>query len=496
MLGMLITGFTSVLTIKIMLLLVLGVGVGIIFGAIPGLSASMAVALVLPVTFGMEPIEGISMLIALYIGGVSGGLISAILLKIPGTPSSIATCFDGHPMAANGEAGKALGAGIVFSFLGGLFSIILLMFIAPSLAAITIKFGPYEYFSIAIFSLTMIASLSKGSLSKGLASGIVGMLIAIIGASPIDGTPRYTFGNYNMITGFNLLPVLIGLFAVAEILKSAEDNVDVSTGEIRDYTIKGFGFTMKEFVSQQWNALRSAVLGTGIGILPGIGGGTSNIIAYIVAKNQSKYPEKFGTGIIDGIVASETANNATIGGALVPLLTLGIPGDGVTAILLGALMIHDITPGPLLFTTQGEVVYGIFAALLISNVIMLIMEFFGMRLFVRLLTIPKKFLLSIIIALSAVGAFGVNNRIYDIWSLLIFGVLAYVMEKFDYPTAPVILGVILGPIAEVNLRRGLMLSQGSFMPFLTKPISITFLVLAVVSAYIVSRPKVKKVKVD
>lgn len=248
---------------------------------------------------------------------------------------------------------------------------------------------------------------------------------------------------------------------------------------------------MKEFIGQTGNFFRSSVIGTVIGILPGVGGGTSNIVSYVVAKNQSKYPEKFGTGILDGIVASETANNATIGGAIVPLLTLGIPGDGVTAFLLGALMIHNITPGPLLFTTQGDIVYSIFAALLVSNVIMLVMEFFGLRVFVRLLRIPKHYLLPVIIALCAVGAFGVNNRMFDVWSMLIFGVIGYVMEKFDYPLSPIIIGVILGPIAEKYLRRGLMLTQGDFTPFLTKPIAATFLVLALISAIIAVRNNAK-----
>jgi putative tricarboxylic transport membrane protein len=478
---MLINGFLAVLTPYIFLLMVFGTAVGIIFGAIPGLSATMAVALLLPATFGMSPVEGISMLIALYIGGISGGLISAILLKIPGTPASIATCWEGHPMAARGEAGKALGAGIIFSFMGMIFSILVLIFIAPPLAKIAITFGDFEYFSIAIFSLTMIASLSGKSLVKGFISGLIGMIAAVIGAAPIDGTPRFTFGNYNFMTGFNILPVLVGIFAVTEILKAAEQKVklDAPIGKVQNYSIKGFGFTMKEFIEQQWNMLRSSIIGTAIGILPGVGSGTSNLMSYAIAKNQSRHPEKFGTGILDGIVASETANNATVGGAMVPLLTLGIPGDGVTAILLGALMIHDISPGPLLFTQQGDIVYGIFAALLISSIIMVIMEFFGIRIFVRLLSVPKSILFPLIIAISSIGAFAVNNRVFDIWSLLIFGLLGYAMEKFDYPLSPIVLGVILCPIAEVNLRRGLMITKGDFIPFLTRPVSALFLGLTV-----------------
>ncbi|MGE4284727.1 MAG: tripartite tricarboxylate transporter permease [Clostridia bacterium] len=489
-----VVGFASVLNLKIMFLIILGVGVGIVFGAIPGMTATMAVALCLPLTFGMSPVEGMSLLVALYIGGVSGGLISAILLKIPGTPSSIATCFDGHPMAANGQAGKALGAGIVFSFLGGLFSIAALIFIAPPLAEFALRFGPFEYFSIAIFSLTMISSLSGDSLAKGLLTGMIGMAIATVGSAPIDSYPRFTLGFSELDAGFDLLPALIGLFAISEILKTAETKLTLKKDEIRDYSIQGFGFTMKEFVGQTWNLIRSSIIGTGIGILPGIGGGTSNIISYLAAKNQSKYPEKFGTGILDGIVASETANNASVGGALIPLLTLGIPGDTVTAMLLGGLMIHGLMPGPLLFQTSGELVYGIFAALLISNVVMLIMEFFGMRAFVRLLSIPKHLLLPIIISLCVVGSFALNNRVFDVWSLLFFGLLGYILDKFKYPLSPIILGFILGPIAETNLRRGLMMSSGSFVPFLTKPISAVFLLIAVLSITLTVRNNFKKAK--
>jgi putative tricarboxylic transport membrane protein len=478
MFDMFVIGFSQILAVKPLILIFSGVAVGIVFGAIPGLTATMAVALCLPLTFGMNPVDGMALLVGLYIGGVSGGLISAILINIPGTPSSIATTFDGHPMAQKGEAGKALGAGVVFSFLGGLFSFLVLFFISPPLADFALKFGPAEYFAIAIFSLTLIASLSTGSTVKGLMSGLVGILLSCVGTAPIDAFPRFTFGFYELDGGFNLLPALVGLFAISEILKTAESPIEIHQGDIRNYSIKGFGFSLKEFVGQLGNFVRSSLIGTGIGILPGIGGGTSNILAYLTAKRMSKHPEKFGTGILDGIVASETANNASIGGALVPLLSMGIPGDTVTAMLLGGLMIHGLSPGPLLFTTSANIVYGIFAALVVANIAMLVMEFFGMRFFVRLLRVPKHIMLPIIIALCVVGAYGLNNRVFDAWSLLFFGVIGYGLEKLGFPLAPVILGFILGPIAETNLRRGLMLFQGNFIPFLTKPIAGTFLAVA------------------
>ena len=474
-------GFSQVLTLKAFFLIFSGVTIGIVFGAIPGLTATMAVALCLPLTFGMVPVEGMSLLIGLYIGGVSGGLITAILLKIPGTPASIATTFDGHPMAQKGEAGKAIGTGVLFSFLGGMFSFFILFFISPPLARIALRFGPPEYFALAIFSLTLIASLSSGSTIKGLISGVIGILFSCVGSAPIDAFPRFTFGIYELDGGFSLLPALVGLFAISEILKAAESDIKISKNDIYKYSVRGFGLSLKEFAGQLGNFFRSSLIGTGVGILPGIGGGTSNILSYITAKKVSKHSEKFGTGIIDGIVASESANNASVGGALVPLLSMGIPGDTVTAILLGGLMIHGLSPGPLLFTTSKEIVYGIFAALIVANIIMVFIEYFGMRIFVKLLRIPKHILLPIIITLCAIGAYGLNNRVFDAWSLLLFGGMGYAFEKYGFPLPPIILGFILGPIAETNLRRGLMLTQGDFLPFLTQPVSGTLLFIALVS---------------
>ena len=489
------SGFAGVCTVSGLSLILIGVAVGIVFGAIPGLSATMAVALFLPVTYGMEPGNAMSMLMALYVGGVSGGLISAILLRIPGTPSSVATCFDGYPLAAKGQAAKALGVGIVFSFIGTILSIVALMFIAPTLARFAIKFGFYEYFTIALFSLTMIATLSGHSLVKGVFSGALGFMFATIGMAPIDASRRFTFGIPSLMSGFDMLCVMIGLFAVGEIIATAQtarnetDEAKITQPNMSE--VKWFGFTMAEFMSQQWNLFRSALIGIGIGILPGIGGGTANILAYSVAKNQSKYPEKFGTGIIDGVVAPETANNACIGGALIPLLTLGIPGDTVTAMLLGGLMIHGMSPGPRLFQEQPLFVYGIFASLTIAAIVMLMMEFYGLRIFVKLLSIPKHILLPIIFCLCAVGAYGLNSRLFDIWSVIVFGILGYGFSVFKIPVAPFILGFILGPMAETSLRRGLMLYKNSFEPMYTSPICLFFLAISVVSLLLTARKQLK-----
>jgi putative tricarboxylic transport membrane protein len=479
---LIVQGVANVFGLHIFLLITAGVAVGIVFGAVPGLTAVMAIALCLPMTYSLGPAAGLSLLVALFVGATSGGLISAILLKIPGTPSSIATTFDGGPMMEKGEGAKALGVGIVFSFIGTILSIGALTFIAPSLARIALSFGPHEYFAIAIFSLTLIATLSTGSMIKGIYSGVAGFAVSTVGIAPVDAVRRFTFDQVELNAGFSILTVLVGMFAIAEIIKvaeSARSGSSITTPVVA--RIKGFGFSLKEFLGQIPNAIRSSFIGISIGILPGIGAGTSNIISYIVAKKRSKTPEKFGKGTIEGVVASETANNAGIGGAMIPLLTLGIPGDAVTAILLGGLMIHGIQPGPMLFLSQGELVYTIFAALALSAVMMLVLEFWGLRIFVKLLAVPKHYLLPIIMILCAVGAFGLASRIFDIWTILGFGILGYAFVKAGMPTAPFIIGFILGPMAETNFRRGLQLSDGNAMDFVTNPISGTFLAIAAAS---------------
>ena len=475
-------GFATVLTPIGIVLMFVGVAVGIVFGALPGLSATMAIALFLPVTYAMAPSNAMTMLMALFIGAISGGLISAILLHIPGTPSSVATCFDGHPMVRKGQAAKALGVGVVFSFMGTVFSTVLLMFIAPQIARAAVNFGSFEFFSIAIFSLTMIATMSSGNMIKGIMAGVIGFMFSTVGTDVIESSARFNFGITNLKGGFDMLAVMVGLFAVGEIIAAAETSHQPD-GELMAQPdmkgIKGFGFTMKEFRGQMVNAVRSACIGMGIGILPGIGGGTSNVLAYTVAKNYDKHPEEFGTGRIDGVVASETANNATIGGAMVPLLTLGIPGDTTTAMLLGALTLHGLTPGPLLFQNQADVVYGIFAAMLLCSVIMLFMEFFGLRVFVKLLSIPKYILLPCVFVLCVIGAYALKNNMSQVIACLIFGAIGFAFKKFEIPTTPFILGFILGPLAEVNYRRGMIRTQGNFVPFLTSPISAIFLAIAV-----------------
>lgn len=482
--GMIAAGFASVMTLQGLFYIALGTFVGIIFGAVPGLSGSVAIALFIPVTYTLEPNISIALIMGLMMGGVSGGLISAILLNIPGTAASFGTTFDGHPMAMRGEAGKALGTGIVFSFIGGLLSMFCLILIAPTMAKFALKFGTWEYFTIAVFALTMVAQPVGQEHGEGPHQRLLRLCHRHGGHRPVDFTPRFTFGVTELQGGFALISVLTGSFALGEVMKNAKKSRDTTKVEVSSYKIKGFGFSMKEFITQLPNCIRSAAIGIGVGILPGVGASTSNLIAYSVAKDTSKYPEKFGTGIMDGIVASESANNGTVGGAMIPLLALGIPGDVATALMLGALTLQGIQPGPLLFVNNAGLVYTVFAAMIIANVFMILMEYVGMRGFVRLLTVSKAILMPTIMVLCCVGAFSNNNRAFDIAMLGVFGMYGMLLQKFDFPVTPLIIGYIVGPIAEQNLRRALILSDGSFMPMFHSPIAVFFLVLAALSVFL------------
>jgi len=475
---MILQSLTAVLQPLTIILVAVGTVIGIIFGSIPGLTATMAVVMFLPATYSMSATQGISMLMALYIGGISGGLISAILLNIPGTPSSVATCFDGSPMANKGEAGKALGTGVVFSFFGTLLGIAVLVCLTPVLCQFALKFQSYEYCALAIFSLSMVIALTGHDMAKGLISAVLGALLATVGLAPIDSRPRFTFGLYQLNNGFSLVVLLIGLFAIAEVMNFAE-----TVRQKQDYTIrenvkiKGCGFTMQEFIGQIPNMLVSALIGIGIGILPGLGGGVSCMISYTVSKNTSKHRELYGTGIMDGVVASETANNATIGGAMIPLLSLGLPGDAVPAMLLGGLQVHNVAPGPLIYEKNGMVVYAIFFAMVLSSIFMLVFMLLGMRFFVKVLRVPKNYLLPIVLVLCAIGAIGNANAVFDTYAMVAFGLMSYLLIKSKIPTVPMILGFILGPMFEQNLRRSSQLfSSDSVM---SHPIFLVFMAATV-----------------
>ncbi|MBS7527597.1 tripartite tricarboxylate transporter permease [Fusibacter paucivorans] len=493
MIDLFVSAFLNLMTVSNILLMLVGIVVGIIFGAIPGLSSSMAIALFLPITFGLSQYAAFALLIALYIGGVSGGLISAILINVPGSAMSIATCYDGHPMAANGRAHRALGTGIVFSFIGTIFGVFVLIFAAPYLADIAVKLGPFEYFTLILFALMLIIGISGADLVKGITAGVLGMATTMVGLAPVDSVKRFTFGSYTLLDGFPLLPLIIGLFAVTSILKTSEKAIGVEDLEHFAYKKeKGWGFTLVEFFKQTKNTIVSAVIGVIIGFLPGMGGTLANQLAYATAQKTSKHPEKFGTGIMDGIVASETSNNASIGGAMIPLLALGIPGDGPTAMLLGAFTIQGLVAGPLLFKTSADLVYLIFAAMLVCSILMIVIEYYGIAFFLQAMKIPKGMLLPIIVMLSSVGAYASGNNMFNLWTVVIFGIVGFVFGKIGFPVAPFILGAVLGPNIESNLRRALQLSRASFMPFITRPVSLILLLLSL--AVIISTAMIQRKK--
>ncbi len=471
-------GFAMIMDPQIILLCLIGVILGVFFGASPGMTSSMGIALILPVTYGMDIVHGMSILLGIYIGSISGGLITAILINIPGTPASVATTFDGHPMAERGEGGRAIRVGTLYSLLGGMFSLIVLFAISPVLAKWALKFSYEEYFAIGVLSLTLIASLSGKSVIKGAVSALVGILFTTVGMAPVDTVRRYTFGFHDLDAGFKLLPLMIGVYAVMEVIKAAEA-AEQGEMKILSYESKGLGVSAREFREQFKNFIVSAGIGTGIGILPGLGAAISNLIAYSVSKNTSKHPERYGTGCIDGLIASETANNAVSGGAMIPLLTMGIPGDAGTAMLLAAFMLHGITPGPLLFQSHGNVIYAMFAILIIANIMMFVVQLYGLPGFLKLLMIPRNILLPIVMVLASVGAFAMNNRVFDVWSIFMFALVGYALSKFNFPPAPVVLGFVLGPIIELNFRRGMMSSYGNFAAFFKRPIAGTVLVLTI-----------------
>ncbi len=478
---LLLAGITDVLQVKYLLPLFLGTLIGVVGGALPGVTNTMTVIMVLPFTFGLEPLQGLSAMVGVYVGGESGGLITSVLLGIPGKPSSIATMFDGFPMAQKGEPGRAIWLGIWASFFGGLLGGVFLIGATAPLAAIALEFGPWEFFSLFIFALAMVAGLTEGALVKGLLAGAIGMVITIFGADPIMSVPRFTMGVEFLRGGFPFLPVLIGIFAFAQIMSDVEkirsielpDITRAMSPELAVRHLKVIG----EILSRPFLLLWSTLVGLLIGVLPAIGGSAASVMAYDQAKKFSKHPEKFGTGTPEGIIASEASNNSNVGGSLVTIMAFGIPGDAVTAVMLGAMTIHGIQSGPLFMTQETKLAYGIFAAYLIAHFLMVLIMAVGARYFLRVVLIPKAVLIPIVLVLCVIGAFALNNTINEVYVLLLFGLIGYALVKFGFPLAPLILGVILGDQIEVNLVRAIMTDANPWL-FLTRPISGTLLVLS------------------
>ncbi len=475
-------GLGHILEFDKLLIMIAGTWFGIIVGVIPGLNSIMAIALIVPITYNFETITSLCLLISVFVGALTGGLLSAILLGIPGTPANVATTFDGFPMAKKGLAGRAIGLATFSSVLGGMFSYLCLLFLAPAIADVALKLNSFDIFAIVFCALIMIADASESTLTKGLMSGLFGMLIAMVGIAPIDAALRFTFGTDTLISGFSQTPVLIGLFAVAQVFNEVPNSLlPVPKFEnLNDRVIPPWS----DFKESIGNFFRASLIGTALGIVPGVGSTTASIMAYNQAKNASDTPEEFGKGTRDGVVASETANNATSGGAMIPLLTLGIPGDPVAALFLSALMIHQIQPGPLLFSQNADIVYSFSFVFIISNFLMFFMLLMSARLFSKFLLIPKSIILPPILIMCVLGSFLIDNRMSEVWSVIGFGVLGFCMVKSGYPLGPLVLGVILGPVAESELRAGLTSTGGSLMPLITTPVPIIFLTLAAIMPFL------------
>ncbi len=462
-----------------LMLIIFGVLLGIVFGVIPGLTAALAVALLVPFTFAMEPRLAMSLLVAVYVGGLSGSCVTAILIRMPGTPASVATLLDGFPMAQNGLAGQAIGNAVVASFFGTVISGIFLVLLAPLMAAFAIKFHFAEFVAVSVFALTAVAALTGSKLSRGLVTALLGMLAATFGVSEEDGLPRFDFGLEAMLGGFSLIPALIGLFAVSQMM---HETTRLRVTHERAAKIGRVLPPLRDVRANIWNYLRSGGIGTFIGVLPAIGGGPAGLIAYSQARSASKTPERFGSGVVEGVVAAETANNATIGGALIIALTLGIPGDPPTAVLIGGLMIHGLDPGPFLFLNHPEIIFSIYFSVFFGSLVMAVFMLSAARLLAKIVDVPKHILLPLLFLVAATGVFSMNNRLFDVLVMCGFGFLGYVLERFRYPLPPFILGMILGPLVEGNFRK-MVGAEGNAWNLFTKPIAATFLALAVASIF-------------
>jgi putative tricarboxylic transport membrane protein len=488
------TGFENVLKFGVFVAALLGVIVGIVVGVIPGLGPAVAISLAIPLTYSQGALSAISFMLGCYKGGTYGGSISAILINTPGTPAAAATVLDGYPLAQQGKAGKALNLALYASVFGDAFAIFILCGMAEIIAGVALKFGPAELFSLMLFALTIIAALSGKSLLKGILGGVFGMMAATVGMDSVTGLPRFTFDLIALDDGFAIIPMVIGMFAVTEVFNQVERRIATENASLLPVSADPADnrVSLKELARCLPIFVQSSILGVGIGALPGTGATTAAYLSYGMAQKRSKHPEEFGQGTMEGLAAAESGNNAVCGGALIPMLTLGIPGDVVTAILMSALMVHGIHTGPLIFQEHRIFVFSLFAMLLIS----IFMLFFigkvaiaGCR---KLASLPQAVVMPIVLLLCAAGSYSTNYAMSDIWMMLGFGIFGYLLIKLEIPLPPFVIAFVLCPQLEQSLRRALLLSRGSFDIFATRPISAAFLLLAVFSAISIARGQRKK----
>ena len=472
------SSYAAVFSPGVLLWICVGTAAGIAMGALPGLTATMGVALLVPLTFGRPPLESIAMLMGIYCGAMYGGAISAILIRTPGTPAAAATVMEGYPMARRGEAGRAMAMALFASFFGGVVGAIVMTFASPFISSMALEFGPVEYFGLAIFGLSVIVSISGRSLVKGMMSAFFGLLISCVGFDPISGFPRFTFGVMEMMEGPPFIPTLIGLFAVSEVFNEVQKSgvTQQLKAKLDQYlpSWSDIKYCFRELC-------RSSLIGTFIGSIPGAGGDIAAFVSYGEAKRASKHPERYGKGEIEGLAASECANNSCSCGAMIPLLSLGVPGDAVTAVLLGAFVIQGLQPGPMLYREHIDLVYQIFASIMLAQFALQFIGMIGIQFFARVVMVDRAILTPAIFVLSMVGAFAMRSNIFDVYTTFFFGILGYIMMRYDYPLSPILLALILGPMAEANLRRAMVISDGDPSILVSRPIAVGLMALAVLS---------------
>ena len=466
-----------------------GCVIGTLVGVLPGVGPTAAISLLLPMTFRLNPISGIIMLAGIYYGAMYGGSTTSILVNIPGEAAAVVTCLDGYQMARQGRAGPALGMSAIGSFIAGTFSVVALMVVAPPLAEAALKFGPPEYFSLMILGLTLLGFLSSGSMSKALLMAGLGIFLGTMGLDNLTGIPRFTFGSETLLDGPGLVPVVMGLFGIGEILSNLEQPIK---REIFNTKISNLLPTVRDWIESKWALVRGPIIGFFLGILPGGGAVIASFVSYAVEKRLSKTPEKFGTGMIAGVAGPESANNSAAGGAFIPMLTLGIPANPVMAILLGALIIHGIQPGPFLIKEHPDLFWGVITSMYIGNIMLLILNLPLIGLWVRALRIPYSILFPLILLFCLIGSYSLKNSLGDVFVMIIFGVLGYLMRKYKYDTPPLVLAYVLGPIMEASLRRSLLLSNGSPLIFFQRPISAGLLLVTLLMLLSSIIPTLKK----
>ncbi|WP_150526874.1 tripartite tricarboxylate transporter permease [Roseibium sediminis] len=491
MIADLFSALDMLLSVQNLIAIFAGVAFGVFMGAVPGLTGTMGIALIIPLTYAFEPITAFALLLGTYKGALFSGCIPAILINTPGTPAAAATVLDGYPLTQKGRGGEAMGMALWASVIGDVVSTIALIFGAILLAQLATKFGPPEFSMLVLFSLTIVAGVSDDSMIKGLIAAAVGFIFGTVGLDPMMATPRFTFGEITMLNGISLMAMLIGLFAVSELFIQAETSTTSITRVVVPKAQIGWARIREKFPT----IMRGSVIGIVLGSIPGLGATPAAFLSYSEAKRASKTPEKFGKGSLDGVAAAESANNATAGGALIPLMALGVPGDVVTAVLLGAFLIHGLAPGPQLFAENLDLIYAIFIALLVAALMLPVIGLAAIRLFSHIVVIPRYVLYPIIATLCLLGVFGFNSNPTDLWVMLGFGFLGYTMRKLAFPLAPMMIGFVLEPIGEQSVRQALTISSGSWWVFVSTPISILFLSLTVLSVAFITHRTFKDRKV-